>query len=535
MPSTAADLIFVNADVLTMDPGRPHATQVAIRAGSILSVADGDLPTEHRGPRTQIVDLHGATVTPGLVDSHLHPMLGLRSTDGVDLSGCTDLPQVRHAIAASRERSGWLLGWGLDPNAFGDAPLSAASLGTVLDGRAAYLTLFDGHSAIASPLALERAGVTGPRIFSSRSTVVSDDSDRPTGLLLELDALELVTAILPRPSPAEQQNALAAKLTDMAATGLTGAHVMDLDDEALELYRQLDDTDRLPMRLRLAPWCRPGDDRDRREEIRHLQQRRGRLWEVGAVKFFLDGTIDGGTAWLHHPDCHGQSTDAYWQDLGDYSDAIIFFATAGVQTATHATGDAAVQHTLDTLQRVAAAGSPVRHRIEHVETLPDDQVPRFGQIGVVASMQPTHATDYTRADHSDNWSKRLGDVRADHGWRCRDILEAGGVVALGSDWPVAPYDPRVVLASAQTRAPARRPDLPPVGPAQRLTAQQALAGYTLAPAYTSGREGRSGVITPGAAADITVFADNPLRVNPRDLPDLPVSMTVLDGVIRTSR
>lgn len=529
-----ADLLLVGADVLTLAPGRPHATQVAIAEGKVLAVADAGLPAKHRGTRTQIVDLHRATVTPGLVDSHLHPVLGQRSTDGVDLCGCTNLDQVRQVLAVARERSGWLVGWGLDPNAFGDAPLSAASLGTILDGRLAYITLFDGHSAIASDRALEWAGVTGPRTFSSRSTVVCDEADRPTGLLLEFDALDLVTTILPRPSPTEQQAALAATLAEMAATGLTGAHAMDLDDEALELYRQLEDTNRLPMRLRLAPWCRPGDGRDRWEEIVLLQQRRGRLWEVSMVKFFLDGTIDGGTAWLHEPDCRGESTDAYWQDPDDYSEAVGFFAAAGVQTATHAIGDAAVQHTLDTLQRAAAAGSPVRHRIEHIETLPTDQVPRFGQIGVVASMQPTHATDYTRADHSDNWSRRLGDDRADHGWRCRDILEAGGVVTLGSDWPVAPYDPRIVLASAQTRAPTRHPDLPPVGPSQRLTAQQALAGYTLAPAYTAGLEGRSGTITPGAAADLTIFADNPLRVNPRDLPDLPVTMTVLDGVVRAN-
>src|SRR5262249_6823701 len=145
----------------------------------------------------------------------------------------------------------------------------------------------------------------------------------------------------------------------------------------------------------------------------------------------------------------------------------------------------AVQHVLDTLAKVIPAGSAIRHRIEHIETLPSDQVPRFAELGVVASMQPTHATDYTRADHSDNWSRRLGDQRASRAWRCRDILEAGATLALGSDWPIAPYDPRGVIAAAQLRRPPGRPDLGPVRPDQALTARQALHGYTTAPALAA--------------------------------------------------
>lgn len=128
----------------------------------------------------------------------------------------------------------------------------------------------------------------------------------------------------------------------------------------------------------------------------------------GAVEDVLAGRPTC-PAWLHEADCHGQSTAAYWQDPRDYTEAVRVLARAGVQTATHAIGDAAVEHVLDTLASVVPAGSRVRHRIEHIETLPSDQVPRFAELGVVASMQPSHATDYTRADHSDNWSRRLGD------------------------------------------------------------------------------------------------------------------------------
>ena len=122
--------------------------------------------------------------------------------------------------------------------------------------------------------------------------------------------------------------------------------------------------------LRLAPWRQPEDDAATAQQLLALQGRSGRLWNVAAVKLFIDGTIDGGTAWLHEPDCHGQSTAAYWKDPHDYTEAVRVLAQAGVQTATHAIGDAAVQHVLDTLAKVVPAGSTVRHRIEHIETLP---------------------------------------------------------------------------------------------------------------------------------------------------------------------
>jgi predicted amidohydrolase YtcJ len=317
----------------------------------------------------------------------------------------------------------------------------------------------------------------------------------------------------------------------MAAAGLTGGHVMDLDGDAIDLYEALDADGQLPLRLRLAPWRRPDDDKDTVRRLLALHGRSGRLWEVAAVKLFIDGTIDGGTAWLHEPDCHGQSAAAYWQDPGDYTEAVRVLAAAGVQTATHAIGDAAVQHVLDTLATVVPPDSTVRHRIEHIETLPDDQVRRFAELGVVASMQPSH-TRFTRADHSDNWSRRLGDERADRAWRCRDLLEDGAVLTLGSDWPIAPFDPRGVMAEAQLRRPADQPDLAPVAPGQALTALQALHGYTTAPALTASAAHRSGRIAPGYRADLAAFAASPLQTPAADLPGVPITLTIVDGIIR---
>nr|WP_245983967.1 amidohydrolase family protein [Streptomyces tateyamensis] len=237
-------------------------------------------------------------------------------------------------------------------------------------------------------------------------------------------------------------------------------------------------------------------------------------------------TIDNGTAWLEQPDRQGESTHAFWPDPAGYARTVARLHAAGVPTATHAIGDAAVRYALDALEQAGARrGGPVRHRIEHIETVPDATVRRFAELGVTASMQPTHCCEYTRADHTDNWSRRLGEERASRAWRCRDLWEAGVRVALGSDWPIAPFAPLAVMAGARHRRPADL-SLPPHGPAQALTPLQ---GYTLAPAWLAGEEELAGRLAVGYRADLTVFADDPLAVPDTELAGLPVLLTVLAG------
>ncbi|GAB7187353.1 hypothetical protein ATKI12_7184 [Kitasatospora sp. Ki12] len=532
-------LVLLSARLL--DPasgGFLPQTALAVTDGRIAALGDDRTIRELADPATTVIDLKGAVVTPGLVDGHLHPVTGAELTHGLDLSGCTDLDSVRAALAAEvhrLDRGAWLHAWGLDPNVFGDRPIGSAALAPVLDGVPALLQLFDAHSMLASPRALELAGVDGPRSFDQAAEVVCDADGRPTGLLLEDAACELVERAAPQPTRAERRERLATALRAMAATGLTGGHAMDANGDSLDLYAELDEAGELPLRLRVAPWCQPGVDADGLRSLVDRQGRGGLLWRVAGVKLFMDGTIDNGTAWLERPDCHGESTHAFWPDPAHYTHVIRELHRAGVPTATHAIGDAAVRHALDSIERAAGGNPPlggapaVRHRIEHIETVPDEVVRRFAELGVTASMQPTHCCDFTRADHTDNWSRRLGEERADRAWRCRDLWDAGATVVLGSDWPIAPYPPLGVMAGARHRRPTRDLDRPPHNPGQALTALEALRAMTVNAAQAAGEEQSAGRITVGHRADLTVLAADPLTTPATELAGLPVLLTVLDG------
>ncbi|MET8825700.1 amidohydrolase [Streptomyces sp. NPDC004610] len=513
-----ADLILAGARVRTLDPARPAATAVAVTGGLISAVGDEADVRDLRGPGTEMIRLDGAHLVPGLTDAHSHPVWGLEMATGTDLSGVTDLAALRSALAGAVRTGGWVLGYGLDHNAFEGRPVHRDLIEDVLGDTPAFLRLYDAHSALATGAALAAAGVTGPRDFAQRSEIVCDSAGRPTGQLVEHAAMDLVTAVLPRPSYAERRTRLLDLLTGMAATGLTGAHVMDGGD--LDLVTAVAEETVLPLRLRFAPWCMPGTDQDGLEELIALQGRGGRHWTVDGVKLFMDGTVEGGTAWLEHADCHGEGTDAFWPDPEAYSAAVRRLHEAGVRTATHAIGDAAVRNVLDVVAGLGPSGRGA-HRIEHIETAPDELLPRFAALDVAASMQPPHAA-YTRADGTDEWSRRLGGSRAGRAWRLRDLRDAGATVALGSDWPIAPYDPRTVLAAA----------LAPRGAAARsagLTGLEALEGLTTHAARAAGESAVAGRIAVGHRADLTALGLDPVHAPADEITEAEIRLTVTGG------
>ncbi len=322
-----------------------------------------------------------------------------------------------------------------------------------------------------------------------------------------------------------------AQLDRFARSGLTGLHALDFTDPSEAVYRHIEDRGELPLRIRCSPLVPADSAPEAWQAVAGLQGRRGRRWHVEGAKFMLDGTADNGTAWFEQPDVHGQNRAPLWRDLDAYRAAMRFFAERGIPTATHAIGDQAVRFALDVIEEAGPVARAL-HRIEHIESLPDDLLHRFAELHVVASLQPAHGTRHTRADATDNWSRRIGPGRAARGWRTRDLLDHGAVVALGSDWPIGPGDPRIALADCQLRRPVEEPGTAPVQPGQAISAREAYAGMTTAAARAAGASDRLGRVAPGHLADLTVFAANPMDLAPEAQPGNVVLATVVGGAVR---
>ncbi|MEL4505715.1 amidohydrolase family protein [Luteococcus sp. H138] len=470
-------------------------------------------------------------MVPAFTDAHAHPIMSLGLARGVDLSGCTSIGQLVGELSKAQsnlEADDWLLGWGLDPTCLDGEDITNELLHKALGSdRKAYVTLFDAHSAIASDPALALAGIDGPRDLPSGSIVIGDDG-RPTGHLLEFDAMALLQPVLPVQTLPERVAALHGLLAQMAAQGIAEVHVLDMRDaDVMELLCAAEEAGPLPVRLRLSPWCTPQlDDADCRDFI-DRQGLGGQRWRVEGVKFFIDGTVEGGTAWLETPDSHGESTDSLWGGVRDYARRVAQFHAAGVPTATHAIGERGIREVVEVLAALPTNG--VQHRIEHVESVGRDVIQQMGAAGIAVSMQPTHCTHHTHADGNDEWSRRLGPERAARAWCTRDVLDSGAVLALGSDYPVAPFEVLKIMADAQLRRPVDDPSVAPVLPDQALTAREVLAGFTTGPRAAIGESG--GSLELGGPATFVVLDVDPLAVPAERLGTARVLLTLSEGLL----
>jgi predicted amidohydrolase YtcJ len=526
-----AELVILGARVHTLCASRPQASAVAISGGMVCAVGEDDEVRDTIGPRTEVLDGAGLTVVPGLVDAHDHPFHGASLTRGVDLTGVRDLHALSGRLASAREHvehGGWLLGWGLRYDLFEGSGIHAGLIEEATAGVPAALNLFDDHTLLANGAALAIAGVEGARAFVQGASVVCDERGRPTGELKERAAMQLVLEAVPSCTPGERRRDVLRVLADHARLGLTGAHAMLGDPELLATCDQLEQEDQLTLRLRVPLWIQPETSDEEVDELLSLCDARGHLWEAGAAKFFLDGVIESGTAWLHGGDVQGRSDSPFWPDPDRYATLVARFARAGFQCATHAVGDAAVTAALDAY---ADAAPPARgmHRIEHIELLARADLPRFARQEVCASMQPLHMSGVEDHSGENAWRAALREEQLGRGFPAGDLLRAGAVLALGSDWPVAPLDPRIGMAWACLRRAPGRPELDAYRPDQRLDVLQALHGYTTEPARVAGFAGARGQIRRGASADVTVFAEDPLCCTPGELPDVAVALTVVGG------
>lgn len=531
--------LIITADVIhTNDDKAEPTTAIGIRDGVIAVTGTRTQAVSWGDASCPRLDYGTATITPGLTDSHSHAISGATTTAlGVELAGAMTRTEVikRLQEEASRTPEGsWVQGWSLDPNVFAGDAVTGQILVEAVGDRAVFVRFADGHSALVTPEALRLAGVTGPRTFPSRSEIVCDDSGVPTGLLLESDAQDAVLHAMPKLTFDEQGRALRHVLEEMAATGLTCLHLMNFEEESITLLDAMEQDAPLPLRLRCSPFFQAGAPlTEELERVIALQGRHGERWVVDGVKLMLDGTVDLGTAWLHEPDTHGESTASLWLNVEDYRHAVHTLAKQGISTATHATGDAAILEAVTAIESIPDSDrSKARHRIEHIETMPGETLERFVASGATASAQPTFSTLYVWPDHTDSWSVRLGHIRAEvNGFRYRELFDADVTVALGSDWPITPYDPRKIIADAQLRRPHDRPKNDRVLAHQALTSQMAIDGYTKHAAYSVGWESQAGSISVGKYADLTIFAEDPITTDAESFASTEIVATVIAGQV----
>ena len=321
-------------------------------------------------------------------------------------------------------------------------------------------------------------------------------------------------------------------LRSLAAAGLTGGAIMDGKPGTAELLAELEELGELDQRLTVHRWHAVGDTDEDVAAIIAAKAERGRLWQGGAIKLFSDGVIDTGTAWLHETDTCGDGSVAFWPSWERFGEVVRAYHEAGLLIATHAVGDFAVSRVLDVYATLPERPGLPAHSIEHLEVLSDADLEQLRSFGgpsssrVTASMQPLHM-QWREADESDNWAKRLG-ARAATGYRVRDVIDAGVTVTLGSDWPVAQYDPRLGMAWARGRHTPGDATAHVFEPDQCLTAEEALFAYTLWPALARGFSDR-GVLEVGAVADLTVWGSDPVDASVDELPEIPFTLTVVDG------
>ena len=523
-----ARYVLHNARVHTVDDARPSAQAFAVENGRFLAVgSDADLLAAY--PDWPRRDAGGRTVVPGLIDAHAH-LMGLgESLMGADLVGTTSRADVVRrlvAFAADLPPGLWLLGRGWDQNDWGDGePFpTRADLDAAFPDRPVWLNRIDGHAGWANSAALRAAGIDpdapAPPDMPG-GAVVRDAQGRPTGVFIDA-AEELVQRAVPAADAAFADEALGRALAETARYGLTGVHEAGVPLALLGRYRQFAEAGRFPIRNyamitpgEIAAFCEAHPDGIDDERL-----------VVRSVKVYADGALGSrGAALLEDyaddPGNHGLlfQPDAALQ--GTVEQAM----RCGLQVNTHAIGDRANRQVLDAYAAALAAtgGGPGRHRIEHAQVLSLDDIERFAALGVIASVQPTHATSDMP------WAEaRVGD-RAVGAYAWRRLIDAGARLALGSDFPVERVDPLLGFHAAVTRqSPANEPAGGWYGN-QALTRAEALRGFTLDAAYAAFMEDEVGSITPGKRADFVVLSHDLMTVPPEALLATRVLATYLDG------
>lgn len=526
------DLIVRAGRIWTGDPDRPWAEAVATRDGVIVALGGADEVLALKGPNTKVVDRSDGFATPGLIDAHGHLSSLGGSVDQLDLRGTASPEKVAEAVAnriASEPGDGWITGRNWDQSLWtsGQFP-TAAMLDVVAPDRPVWLRRVDGHAAWANAEAMRRAGVSKDSKAPSDGQILRDSEGRPTGVFVD-GAMGLIERVVPSPTADQVERRLLAAQQECLRVGLTGVHDAGVDRGDADAFRKLDREGKLKLRV-YAMASPPSGGEVEFVDRPPPKSDDGSRFQMRAIKLFADGAMGSRGALLFEP---------YADDPASVGLALIDPATLkatteaalrnGWQVCTHAIGDKGNALVLDAylgaMEAVPGARDP-RLRVEHAQVVRREDVSRFAQGKIIASMQPSHAsTDQRWAD------ARLGPGRVEGAYAWRWFADAGVPLAFGSDFPVEIASPFWGLYAAVSRLDEAGHPRGGWHPNQLLTMHEALRGFTAGAAYAEFAEGKLGVLKPGMRADLTVIDRNLFRVTPDQVRRAKVTETIIDGEV----
>lgn len=527
-----ADLVLLNGRIWTAEDKQTFVEAVAVKGNFIIQAGTTADIRGLVGSSTRVVDLQGKLVIPGFNDAHIHFLGGSLELFEVDLSGAMNGAEIVKAVdhfAKDHPEKTWITGRGWQYTWFPSGMPSVESLPEMISDRPVFIKAYDGHSAWANARALELAGVTAESRPAGFGKVVLDARGNLTGALLE-DAMGLVASVIPQPSREEKLAALRAGLKLANSLGITSVQNASGSVDELTLYVELQQKKELSVRYNAAlsveattPESEIAAYRIKRKELAETP-----LIRADAIKFMLDGVIESHTAAMLQPYDDMANTGDFAIPLADYKRLVTTLDKDSFRLQTHAIGDLAVREALNAYEVAQKENGrrPRRNRVEHIETISPDDIPRFASLGVMPSMEPIHADPGTMGV----WQKAIGPERMPWSFAWKSMLDAGAQLVYSSDWPACiDINPLRGIHVAVNR---RTPDGIPADawvPEQKISIADALIAYTRAGAYASFEEETKGQIKQGMLADMVVLSDNLFTIDPMRIASTHVVMTVFDG------
>jgi len=530
-----ADTIVLHGKIYTLNPKQEWAEALAIRGERIVAVGSDTDIANWQSKNTKVIDAKGHLVLPGFTDCHIHFIDGSFSLGRVNLEDAKDAADIQQRLreyGGKHPGSDWILGRGWNYAMFPTSLPDKKYLDEVFPDRPAFLEGYDGHTYWANSKALALAHITKDTPNPPNGIIVRDpQTGEATGALKEA-AQSLVLAVIPKPIRGEKLAALRDGIRWANENGLTRVHSAGGDFEEFDLYDELLRHGDLTLRFYVSYFQYPPELRP--QDISAIEEARkkytGDWLSAGAVKFMIDGVIESHTAAMlgSYSDDPSLKGKLFW-DPDKYKSAIAELDKRNLQLFTHAIGDYGIRTALDGYENAERLNhsSGRRPRIEHIESVSNADIPRFGKLRVIASMQPLHS--YPNNDTLDVWARNIGPERASRAWVWKSIAKDGGQLAFGSDWPVVTLNPFKGIQTAVTRQTSEGFPKDGFVPSQRLSVAEAIRGYTLGAAFAGFREKTEGSLEPGKIADLIILSQNLFQIDPHTIDKTKVLTTVVGG------